>query len=95
MGAVAIGRLYFERPREAGFKKRLGAVIGIPNDRLFLATCCYAGEMSKRKSPESLPINPLTLKCPFCEVGPGQDCATSSGGFSRGARGTHQGSRRP
>ena len=32
--------------------------------------------------PEVLPVNPISLVCPFCKAKKGKDCATSSGGFS-------------
>jgi hypothetical protein len=32
--------------------------------------------------PDELSTNPITLACPFCKAKVGQDCATSSGGFS-------------
>ena len=29
--------------------------------------------------PEQLPVNPESLRCPFCGVLPGRECVTSSG----------------
>ena len=37
---------------------------------------------SKVLIPEVLPTSPISLVCPFCGAKPGQDCATTSGGFS-------------
>jgi hypothetical protein len=32
--------------------------------------------------PEELPVSPVGLVCPFCKAKPGQDCASTSGGFA-------------
>jgi|GraSoiStandDraft_5_1057265.scaffolds.fasta_scaffold113503_1 hypothetical protein len=40
-----------------------------------------AAHITKSKV-RKLPTSPLTLPCPFCKARPGDDCATSAGGFA-------------
>lgn len=37
---------------------------------------------NRPRVPAVLPTDPLTLPCPFCGANAGQDCSTSTGGFS-------------
>jgi hypothetical protein len=41
-------------------------------------------EMAKERLhiPDILPVNPISLICPFCKAEPNRDCSTSSEGFS-------------
>ena len=34
------------------------------------------------KIPKVLPINPVTLVCPFCKAKPGYDCLTTAKGYA-------------
>src|SRR4051812_15108292 len=36
--------------------------------------------MAKLKIPEVLPVNPVTLACPYCKAKPGYDCLTTARG---------------
>jgi hypothetical protein len=37
---------------------------------------------AKPSIPAVLATSPVSLRCPFCDAKPGEDCATTSGGFS-------------
>ena len=38
--------------------------------------------MAKLKIPPVLPINPVTLACPYCKAKPGYDCLTNVGEYA-------------
>jgi hypothetical protein len=38
--------------------------------------------MPKLKIPKTLPISPLSLRCPFCQAEPEHDCVKGNGRFS-------------
>jgi hypothetical protein len=49
--------------------------------RMARRTCETVRGVMNTKIPERLPVSPMTLVCPFCKAKPGDDCASSSGGY--------------
>jgi hypothetical protein len=66
-----------KRPRSGVSKRPLQS---LQTTRSLLGS--WVGGMPQLKLPRTLPISPLSLRCPFCQAEPEQDCASIEGRYS-------------